>query len=160
MCLHIYIYIHISMSGYRLQVGRRPLGSSCCTVPGRCHLTGPPSRLAIMQSVVTGTVSGRIRLTEALARVGRPSQKDFKLPVGSPSSSCTVQGSCHRIGPPGRLAIIQSAVTVSGRIRLTAALERADRPSTRYLGVPFGTRKYVHKYIASMDICIDIYISI
>ena len=97
---------------------------SCCTVSGRGHRTGPPDRWAIIQSAVTGP--GLIGLTKALARAaalaGLPSQKDFKLSVGGPRSCCTVSCCSHRTGPPGRWAIIQSAVTGPGLIRLTEAL--------------------------------------
>ena len=54
-----------------------------------------------------------IRLTEALARAGRPSQDDFKLGGPRCCSSCTVPGCGHRTGPSGQRSNIQS-VTVCG----------------------------------------------
>ena len=96
LCLDIDLYISMSgqrylhISGCRLQVGRPQL---------LLHSIGqlPPDR-------ATGTAGqGRIGLTEALARAGRPVQKDFKL--GGPRCCCIVsQGHGHRPGPDLRLA--------------------------------------------------------
>ena len=59
-------------------------GPHCCrTVPGRGDRTGPSGWQAIQAIQSAVTVPGGIGLTEALARVGRPSQNDFKL--GCPS---------------------------------------------------------------------------
>ena len=87
---------------------------------GQGYLAGRPSVV---------TVPGGIGLTKALARTGRPSQKDFKLGGPHCSGCCTVPDRGHRRGPSGRWAIIQSAVTVPGgiMIRLTEALARAGR---------------------------------
>ena len=97
--------------------------------------TGQPSgrqAIQVIQSAVTVTVLGGIRLTEALARAGRPSHNDFKL--AGPRCCCTVLGRGHRTGPTGpsgrqAIQVIQSAVTVPGGIGLTEALARAGRPS-------------------------------
>ena len=91
-----------------------PRCSGCCTVPDR-HRTGPSGRRAIIQSAVTvpGSIIMMIRLTEALARAGRPSQEDFKMGGPSCCSSCTIRGCGHRTGPLGQRSNIQS-VTVCG----------------------------------------------
>ena len=88
----------------------------CCTVPDHHRtVTGPSGRLAIIKSAVTFPRGIMIRLTEALARAGRPSQDDFKLGGPSCCSSCrgTVSGCGHRTGPLGQRSNIQS-VTVCG----------------------------------------------
>ena len=67
-----------------------------------------------------------------------PSQKDFKLGGPRCSGCCTILARGHRIGPQGRLAIIQCEVTVQGRIGFTDALARADLPCQKdfKLGCP------------------------
>ena len=117
-----------------------PRCSGCCTVPDR-QRTGPSGRRAIIQSAVTVQACIMLRLTEALARAGRPSQDDFKFGGPSCCSSCTVPGCGHRTGPLGQLSNIQS-VTVCGHCpgSLSRAGKdsqnhwrvRARRPSTRY----------------------------
>ena len=89
-----------------------PRCSGCCTVPDR-HRTGPSGRRAIIQSEVKVPGGIMIRLTEALARAGRPSQDDFKLGGPRCCLSCTVPGCGHRTGPLGQQSNIQS-VTVCG----------------------------------------------
>ena len=122
------------------------VGPCCCctvaTVPGRCHKTGPPGRQAIVQA----TFPSQTHPGRSSGACGPSQSEDFKL-VAGPCCCCTVPGRGHSTGPPGRLAIIQSAVTVPGRIGIAEALARAGRPSTRYLRAPFGTRKYLYKYI-------------
>ena len=94
-----------------------------------------------------------IGLTEALARAGRPSQKDFKL--SCPRFCCTVPGRCHRTGPSGQRAIIQSVVTVRGVCpeqdrthRITGASGPGVPVNYIYVyHVPFGTRKYLHEFM-------------
>ena len=92
----------------RLQAGLPPLLRLL-------HCTGPPQERAIGPAGHTVTISGciMIRLTEALACAGRPSQDDFKLGGPRCCSSCTVPCCCHRTGPLGQQSNILS-VTVCG----------------------------------------------
>ena len=89
-----------------------PRCSGCCTVQDR-QRTGPSGRRAIIQSAVTVPSGIMIRLTEALARAGSPSQDDFKLGGPRCCSSCTVPGCCNMTGPLGQRSNIQS-FTVCG----------------------------------------------
>ena len=112
---------------------------------GQGHRAGGPLysilKLALSRALRAGSDSPKL-----WAREGSPSQKDFKL--GCPSCCCTID-SCHKTRPQGRLAIIQSAVSVLDRIGLTKALARAGSPSTLYFRLKFCTvtHKYRHKYI-------------
>ena len=87
----------------------------------RAAATGQPLAIQVIQSLAAVSVLHWIGLTEAMARVGRPSQENFKL--GGPRCCCTVPGSGHRTGPSGRRAIqvMQSLalVTVPGGIGLS-----------------------------------------
>ena len=105
-----------SQSG-RLQVGRPPLllhshGTGSRPGTGQSHRAGGPFKLYSPRSrSLAGSPADSVN--EALARTGRPSQKDFKLGGPRCSDCCTVPDR-HRTGPSGRRAIIQSAVTVPG----------------------------------------------
>ena len=110
----------------RLQAGRPPLllhshGTGPRPGTGQGHRAGGPFKLYSPRS---RSLAGSDSVTEALARTGRLSQKEFKLGGPHCSGCCTVQDR-HRTGPSGRRAIIQSAVTVPGgiMIRLTEALK-------------------------------------
>ena len=91
-------------------------GPRCCctvTVPGhglvQDRAIGPPGEPFKLYSQQSRSLAGSDSVAEALARTGRPSQKDFKL--GAPHcSGCCTEPDLHRTGPSGRLAIIQSTV--------------------------------------------------
>ena len=98
------------------------------TATGQGHKACGPLYTDI-QSAVTVLGGIMIRLTEALARAGRPSQDDFKLGGPQCCSSCTVPGCCHRTGPLGQRSNIQS-VTVCGHC--PGSLSRAGYDSQNH----------------------------